>query len=124
MTVTRNQLARGAADYVINEVASHVPDTGMRIAASALAYSLKNNPAILDRVLTGPAISMLLIPDESGAYDVAQALNSVRDAMSKYGNLTLTIPPIPLISKGEKTLSFSAPDVDKLLQYIERSDNA
>ena len=122
MTVTRNQLARGSAEYVLNEVAPHIPDMGMKFAATVFANSLKTNPALLDKVLSSPAMTMLIIPGEQGALDVEPALNAIGDTLRQYGQLTLTIPSIPLLSKGEKTMSFTASDIDKLRSYIERSE--
>lgn len=122
MTVTRNQLARGSADYVLNEVAPNIPDMGMRFAATMFANSLKNNPALLDKALASPAMTMLVIPGEQGTLDVEPALNAIGDTLKQYGQLTLTIPSIPLISKGEKTLSFTASDIEKLRSYIDRSE--
>lgn len=124
MTVTRNQLARGSADYVLNEVAPNAPDMGLRFTATMFANSFKTNPALLDKALSHPAMSMLIIPDEQGALDVEPALNAIGETLRQYGQLTLTIPSIPLLSKGEKTLSFTKSDVDKLRTYIERSDPA
>lgn len=123
MIVSKNRLVKGITDYIANEVIPHVPDTGLRIALATLTGAFRTNPVAIDRIFSNPVISMLLIPNEQGAYDVEHVLNAIREAISKNGQLTITIPPIPLISKGEKTLAFSAQDADKLSQYIERSDD-
>ena len=121
MTATRNQIAAGAADYIAKEVTPNVPDQGLRIALGAFAFSLRNNPAALDRLLTSPATQMLITQGADGAYEVDGAINAIRESVQQNGPLTLTIPPVPLISREEKTLSFGPADIDKLRTYIERA---
>ena len=120
MTASLEQIAAGAAEYITREVAPNVPDQGLRIALGAFAFSLRNNPAGLAKLLNSPAAQMLLAQDADG-YQVDGAINAIRESVQQNGPLTLTIPPVPLISREEKSLSFGPADIDKLRTYIERA---
>lgn len=119
---SKEKMLNGVADYIDKEVIGVIPEKGLQILLDTYIKTVLLSPALLDKyVFKNPMIGILLIPDENGEYDIDLVLRSLKDAMSKYGNLELTIPKIPLIpNSSEKTLTFKVTDVDNLRKYIER----
>lgn len=118
MTATRANVLRGIADYIEREMIPTITDIPIKIAVGALNYRLRNIPDSFNPLFEKPAVRMLLAESADGLIDVDATLNGVIGSLQSYGNLVLTIPPIPLISKQEYTLTFTSQDVDKLKQYI------
>jgi len=119
MNVTRQQLAGGLADFLQQDVTQVIPETALKIAVHAVATQLRSNPSAFDALLENPAVKMIL-PVHDGLYDITPLADSLRASINQYGAFTLTLPAIPLVSKGEKTLSFTAADIDRLMERIER----
>ena len=117
MMTDRAQIAHGLANYVRGDLLQVVPDMPLRIALGTIARMVETNPTVIDRFLTSPAMAMI-VPAGDGGYDIIPALNALRDTMRETGALTLTIPSIPLITKGEQTMTFSPSDIDNLISRI------
>lgn len=118
MTVTREQVLRGLAEYITREVVPTISDIPIKLAAGALVYRLHNaTGSIAPQIFDNPAVKFILAESADGI-DLDASLNGVMSSLQSYGNLVLTIPPIPLMSKQEHTLTFTSQDIDKLKQYI------
>lgn len=124
MKVSKSQLSAGVIDFFQNEVVKNVPDNGLKIVLGTVLYSMKRDSKIMNKyVFENPFISMLL-NEENETYDVDALCNDLSTAIKEYGNLTFTIPNIPLLSSGEKTISFTASDAQNLRAYVERAGMA
>ena len=111
------RIAHGLAEFVRGDLMPVVPDLPLRIALGTIARMVELNPATLDRFLQTPAIAMVVSHDDTG-YDIMPVLDALSDTMRSTGSLPVTIPPIPLLTKGETTLTFTATDLDRLRQHI------
>lgn len=119
MTATRSQVLCGLADYMQREVLPTVSDIPIKLVVGALIYRMRNVPdSFNEQIFDNPAVRLFLAESADGTIDIDASLNGVMSSLQSYGNLVLTIPPIPLISKQEHTLTFTSQDVDKLKQYI------
>ena len=120
MMFSRNQLAAGLAEYLQNDVSKAVPEMPLKVAMYTIAHQLRTNPAALDAALSS-SVARMALPSADGRYDISGIAESLKAAAAQYGGVPITIPAIPLISKGEKTLTLNAQDIDRLKDTIERA---
>ena len=118
MTATRSQVLNGLAEFVQREVLPTITDIPIKLVVGTLLYRLRNIPDSFNALIfDNPAVRLFIVEAEDGI-DVDATLNGLASSLQSYGNLVLTIPSIPLVSKQEHTMSFSGQDIDKLKQYI------
>lgn len=122
MTAAKKQLINGAANFAIKEVAPAVNDTALKVIIVAGAKLIQQSEAAADGFLSNSLIKMLL-PEKDGVYELTAAFDAIRSAMVECGVFPVTIAPIPLILRDEKTLSFGVTDVDALQRYIQEAAN-
>ena len=120
MRVSKTQLVNGIADYVENEVIPQIEDKPTQIIVSIAVKSIRANPKLIDPILDNPMFSALLSKNKEG-YDIENLFGSIEESVKQYGPFPITIPPIPIVSPIEKTLSFSESDVSEMKRRIERS---
>jgi hypothetical protein len=118
MQITKQQMLNGAARYIRNEVVPHIPDKGVRVVLEMLAATGEMQPAVFGKYLDSPLVAAIL-QEKDGFYDLDVAEATLVKAMESTGGLELTIPPIPLISPKEKTMTFTANDIKSLKRYME-----
>lgn len=121
MKISKSQLSIGIIDFFQNEVVRNVPDNGLKIVLGTLLYSMKRDQKIMDKYVFENKFIAMLLNEENETYDVDALTNDLSKAIKEFGNLTFTIPNIPLLSKDEKTISFTATDIQNLKGYIERA---
>ena len=122
MLVNKSQLMSGIASFALNDVAPAINDNAFKVIVIAGASLMQRSEPAVDKVLDNGIVKMLL-PEHGGMYDLDAAFAAVRDAIAQCGSFTLTIDPIPLIMKSEKTLTFTAADVDTLMRRMEDVSN-
>lgn len=118
MQITRQQLLNGIAKYIRAEMIPHVPDKGFKVVLEAVAAMVEMRPQALDKLFDNPMVSAIL-QETDGFYDLDVIETALAKAADTHGGLVLTVPSIPLLSKDEKTLSFSANDIRAIRRYIE-----
>lgn len=117
MEVTKEQIARGAARFIKEDMIPHISDSGMQLILGITAGAMETKPAILDKLLDN---EMLAAVAKSGNnYDLGTIKNVASAAIEKYGKLSITIPGIKFISPDDKVLQFGAEDVRRLVERIE-----
>lgn len=117
MTVTKQQILTGAANYVRAEMVPHIPDKGFRVVLEALASMVELSPQAVDKYISHPMVSALL-QEKDGVYDLDLVESALTRAMESQGGLLVTIPAIPLVSPHEKTMNFTANDIRTMKRYI------
>ncbi len=122
MTVSKQQLVNGAANFMLREVAPAVNDTALKAIIVAGTKLMQQSDAAVDGILSNGVIKTLL-PECDGCYDVTAALGAIRSALAECGVFPVTISPIPLILKEEKTLTFGVADIDALQRHIQEAAN-
>ena len=122
MTVTKQQLINGVINFVLREVAPAVNDTALKTIIVAGAKLAQQSDKAADGILSNGIIRTLL-PETNGGYDPTAALDAIRAALVECGVFPVTIAPIPLILKDEKTLTFGVADVDALQRHIQEAAN-
>lgn len=121
MKVSKSQLSAGVIDFFKNEVIKNVPDNGLKVMLGTVLYSMKRDSKIMNKyVFENPFVGVLL-NEENETYDIDALCNDLSASIEEYGNLAFTIPNIPLLSSGEKTISFTVSDVKTLRSYVERA---
>lgn len=117
MEVTKEQIAKGAARFIQEDIIPSVGDTAMQIVLGIAAGTIETNPKLLDKVLEN---EMLLAVAKSGNnYNLTVLQNAAVSAIDKYGKLSVTIPGIKFISPDDKVLQFGSDDVRRLMARIE-----
>ena len=119
MRVSKSQLINGFVDYIETEVIPQVEDKPTQIIVSVAAKAVKANPALADTLLGNSMLKALLDENEDG-YEIGGLFASLKDSIKQYGPFPIDIPPIPLISPVDKTLTFTESDVSELQRRIER----
>lgn len=122
MTVSKQQLVNGAANFILKEVAPAVNDTALKAIIIAGTKLAQQSDAAVDGILSNSVVKALL-PAVDGGYDVTTVLGTIRSALAECGVFPITISPIPLILKEEKTLTFGVTDIDALQRYIQETAN-
>lgn len=117
MQVTKQQILNGAADYIRIEMIPHVPDIGFRTILEALAAIVQMAPKSIDSIFDNQMLSAVL-QEQDGFYDLDLIESALVKAIETHGNLEIIVPKIPLLSKDEKTLKFSANDIKALKRHI------
>ena len=121
MRVSKEQIITGILSYVENEVIPQIEDKPTQIILSIAAKSIQSNKALVDSVFENPLLKTLLVLDESGTYEIDGLFGAIMDSVKQYGEFPLVIPPIPIVSPIEKTLTFKENDVAEIKRRIERS---
>ena len=116
MIITKQQLINGVTNFVLREVAPAVNDTALKTIIVAGAKLAQQSDAAADGILSNGIIKTLL-PETSDGYDLTAA------ALVECGASPITIAPIPLILRDEKTLTFGVADVDALQRHIQEAAN-
>lgn len=122
MQLDKRQLVNGAAAFVLNDVAPAINDNSFKVIVVACATLMQRSEPAVDKVLNSGIVKILL-PESGGKYDLDAAFAALRDAIAQSGSFALTIGPIPLVMKQEKTLTFTAADVDALRRRMEDAAN-
>lgn len=120
MRVTKSQIIHGVTDYIQNEI---LPQLGgarsMQIIVSIGANAIATNPRLLDAVFGNQLVQALLNDDGSGTYDLSGLVDAMEISIREFGSFPIKVPPIPLISPTEFTLSLTAEDVAAMRRRIE-----
>lgn len=122
MTVTKQQLVNGAVTFILREVAPAVNDTALKTIIVAGTKLVQQSDAAVDGILSNGLMKTLL-PEKDGVYELTAAFDAIRSAMVECGVFPVTISPIPLILKEEKTLTFGVADIDALQRHIQEAAN-
>lgn len=120
MRVSKTQLINGILDYADSEVIPHIEDKPTQIIVSIALNTIRGNPKIADSFLENPMVSKLLDKNDDG-YEIEGLFKAIGQSIDTYGSFPVVIPPIPILSPVEKTLTFSKDDVSEMKRRIERS---
>ena len=120
MRVTKSQIIHGVTDYIQNEI---LPQLGgarsMQIIVSIGANAIAANPKLLDAIFGNQLVQALLDDDDSGTSDLSSLADAMAKSIQEFGSFPIKVPPIPLISPTEFTLSLTAEDVAAMRRRIE-----
>lgn len=122
MVISKGQLVGGIVRFIDLDVVPAVEDKALKtiiIAATALMQQSKDT---VNKLLDSSVAKFLLHECDSG-YDIAPTLSALKTALADGGTFPITISPIPLILKSEKTLTFTKRDIDILEQRIQEVVN-
>lgn len=117
MEATKNQIINGAIQFARNEVIAKIPDKVFRMGLSAIVALVEIKPELLDKYLEHPLVKIMA--SESGAYDLDLIGQVAEKIFSEYGDLPITIKT-NTVTDEKNRLTFTADDVKKLKEYIER----
>ena len=117
MEVTKEQIAKGVAKFIQDDMIPHISDSGMQLILGVTAGAVETRPNILDKLLSNEMLEA--VAKSGNNYDLSLIKNVAASAIEKYGKLSITIPGIKFISPGEKVLQFGSEDVRRLVERIE-----
>ena len=104
MEVTKEQIAKGVAKFIQEDMIPHISDSGMQLILGVTAGAVETRPNILDKLLSNEMLEA--VAKSGNNYDLSLIKNVAASAIEKYGKLSITIPGIKFISPGEKVLQF------------------
>jgi len=122
MRVTREQIVKGVADYIENDVIPQMKeDRAIQIILDVAVKSVRANTKLTNMVFENKTVKAFLECGEDGTYEIGEVFDRMADGVRKFGPFPVVIPPVPLISPTEKTLSFTEGDITEIKRRIERS---
>lgn len=120
--ITSEQLVKGIMSYLNTEIIPCIEDPFTKIVLKTMTITAESKmPAykkVVDDLLTNPFVKELVEVDNTGTFEVETLIDSLRKAVNECGELTIKVPPVPLISPEEKVLGFNSTDISKLKQYL------
>lgn len=120
MRVTKNQIVRGLAAFVSDDILPKLEnDRAVQILATVAVHAALANQALLDSAFRSPMLQALLEDDGAGTYEIDGILGAMKAAIDQYGYFPVTIPAVPLLSPREISLRLNSADVDAVRQHIE-----
>ena len=120
MRVSKAQIVHGVTDYIKSDILPQlVGARSMQIIVSVGANAIAANHNLVDALFSNQIVQALLDDDGSGTYDLSGLADSVAKSIREFGNFPIKVPPIPIISPAEFTLSLSADDVAAMRSRIE-----
>lgn len=117
MDVTKDQIAKGIAKFIHEDVIPNVGDNATQIVLGIAASAVETNPKLLEKVLENEML--VAVARVGNNYNLTTLQNAATLAIDKYGKLTVTIPGIKFISPDDKILQFGSDDVKRLVAHIE-----
>lgn len=119
MRVTKEKIISGVSEYIeSNVIPAMSDDRGMQILLYAAIKALKSNDKLIDALLQNQIIKTLIDDDGTGTYDIDGLFSYLVSAVDKFGFFPIYIKAIPLISPTEKTLKFTANDLEIIKKKI------
>lgn len=122
MVISKGQLIGGIVRYIDLDVVPAVEDKALKTIIIAATVLTQQSEDAINKLLANSVAKFLLRECESG-YDISATLSALKTALADGGSFPITISPIPLILKTEKTLTFTKRDIDILEQRIQEVVN-
>lgn len=116
---TKDKLIAGLAEYIDRELIAKIDDRPLRIMIATAVATIRKNPAAADMILSHPVVAAMLAQDADGNIDARIFTQALKSALDRHGNLTISVPPIPMLSPQGITITMDAGDVAKIEDYIE-----
>ena len=122
MKATKSQIVSGVTEYLKAEILPKMDgQKALQIVATVAINAAAANSRMIDAVFANDFVKAALADDGSGLYDIGSVGDALKSAMDDYGNLPVHLPPIPLISPNEITLTLGVADVDAIMRRIENA---
>ena len=116
--INKEQIVKGLTKYIEEEVIPVIEDKNLQIVLALGSEIVKTNDSLLDNVLKNQMVTALFPYDEKEKTWDTKGFKLLKDTLTKYGSLTVTVPAIPFISPEEKQLKFSVKDIGKIESLI------
>lgn len=122
MRVSRNQIIKGVADYIKNDLIPTMQnDRAVQIIFTIAINAAMANSKLTDSIFDNEIVRAMLDDDGSGTYEVSGIVDSMQAAIQQYGSFPVQIPAIPLVSPREITVKLTADDVSAMRRKIEET---
>lgn len=122
MRVSRNQIIKGVADYIKNDLIPTMQnDRAVQIIFTIAINAAMANSKLTDSIFDNEIVRAMLDDDGSSTYEISGIVDSMQAAIQQYGSFPVQIPAIPLVSPREITVKLTADDVSAMRQKIEET---
>ena len=122
MRVSRNQIIKGVADYIKNDLIPTMQnDRAVQIIFTIAINAAMANSKLTDSIFDNEIVRAMLDDDGSGTYEISGIVDSMQAAIQQYGSFPVQIPAIPLVSPREITVKLTADDVSTMRRKIEET---
>jgi hypothetical protein len=122
MRVSRNQIIKGVADYIKNDLIPTMQnDRAVQIIFTIAINAAIANSKLTDSIFDNEIVRAMLDDDGSGTYEISGIVDSMQAAIQQYGSFPVQIPAIPLVSPREITVKLTADDVSAMRRKIEET---
>lgn len=117
MLVSKECIVTGLANYLSTEVNKVIVNPNFKFVMSAAIAAIQVNPSLSDAFFENPMIKSAL-KETDGEYDIDYAEQILTRTIKDCGQITLTIPGVPILMPQAQELTFRALDVEKLFTHI------
>ena len=122
MRVSQNQIIKGVADYIKNDLIPTMQnDRAVQIIFTIAINAAMANSKLTDSIFDNEIVRAMLDDDGSGTYEITGIVDSMQAAIQQYGSFPVQIPAIPLVSPREITVKLTADDVSAMRRKIEET---
>lgn len=122
MRVSQNQIIKGVADYIKNDLIPTMQnDRAVQIIFTIAINATMANSKLTDSIFDNEIVRAMLDDDGSGTYEISGIVDSMQAAIQQYGSFPVQIPAIPLVSPREITVKLTADDVSAMRRKIEET---
>ena len=123
MRVSQNQIIKGVADYIKNDLIPTMQnDRAVQIIFTIAINAAMANSKLTDTIFDNEIVRAMLDDDGSGTYEISGIVDSMQAAIQQYGSFPVQIPAIPLVSPREITVKLTADDVSTMRRKIEEME--
>ena len=123
MRATKQHIVDGIAAYIREEMLPKMEkEKAMQIMLSVAVNAVKANDKLINDVFENEWVQAFLQDDGTGMYEIGGLLDTIRAAVDQYGELSLTLPPVPLIAPMGGSIKLIAQDVDAIRRKIENAE--
>lgn len=120
MEVKKEQIVRGVANYMRNEVIKGISSNNFQFILYTIAASMEVNSETINKFLENPMVKVALV-EKNGMYDIDKAKMVLEDTLKNSGGFTITIPSVKFILPEEQEIKFVSSDVATLCDYIRKA---
>lgn len=117
MLAHKESIVHGVSQYFSQEVSNVVSNGNLKFVLSAAIAAMDVNPKIADKFFCNEIVKSAL-HEEDGQYDIDYAEQILSKTIKECGQVTITIPAIPILLPQSQELTFRSNDVERLFRHI------
>ena len=119
--IAKKELASAIVKFISNDLIGDITDKHLKFSLCMAKEALTNNPDVIDGFLESPVVANI-VKECDGEYDVMAFGKTLKNVLSCYESFPIVIPAIPMFAPKENVIKITSADIDKLLLYVQNTD--